>query len=132
MAAPVHVTPVLLRAASVGVELVLGLSAVYGAIGLLTGTIGMPDTWLEGTPFESWVVPGLALLLVVAVPMLAAAVLEARDAPRAATASAVAGLLQVGWIAVELLIMHRYDPLQPIVLALATLLLAATGLRLRS
>ncbi|HEY2194282.1 MAG TPA: hypothetical protein VGH76_18555 [Actinomycetospora sp.] len=132
MATPVRAAPVLLRAVTIGVEIVLGLSAVYGGIGLLTGTIGMPDTWLEGTPFASWLVPGVALLLVVAVPMLAAVVLEVRETARAAAVSAAAGLLQVGWIAAELLLMHRYDPLQPLVLALATVLLAAVGLRVRS
>lgn len=132
MAAPVHTTPVVLRGTTVGLEVVLGLSAVYGGIGLLTGTIGMPDTWLVGTPFGSWLVPGIALLLVVAVPMLLAAGAELRRLPHAVAVSAVAGLLQVGWIAAELLFMRRYDPLQPLVLALATVLLATTVLRVRS
>ncbi|NMO89452.1 hypothetical protein [Actinomycetospora sp. TBRC 11914] len=132
MVAPVRTAPVLLRAVTIGIELVLGLSAVYGGIGLLTGTIGVPDTWLEETPFGSWLVPGVALLLVVAVPMLTAAVSEVRGWAVATAISATAGLLQVGWIAAQLLLMHRYDPLQPLVLALATVLLAATGLRVRS
>lgn len=129
MAAPVRSAPVLLRALTIGVELVLGLSAVYGGIGLLTGTIGMPDTWLEGTVFGSWFVPGAALLLLVAVPMLVAAALEVRDSAYGVAASAAACLLQVVWVAAELLFMHRYDPLQPLVLGLAAVVLAAVGLR---
>jgi hypothetical protein len=132
VATPTRTGPVLLRAVTVGVEIVLGLAAVYGSVGLLTGTIGMSDTWLSGTPFRTWAVPGLALLLVVAVPTLTAAVLETRRRPRAQLVSATAGLLQVGWIAVELLVMRRYDPLQPVVLALAIVLLATTVLRTRS
>lgn len=132
MATPTRTGPVLLRAVTVGVEVVLGLAAVYGSVGLLTGTIGMSDTWLAGTPFRSWAVPGLALLLVVAVPTLTAAILETRRHPRAELVSATAGLLQVGWIAVELLAMQRYDPLQPVVLALAIVLLATTVLRTRT
>jgi hypothetical protein len=132
VATPTRTGPVLLRAVTVGVEIVLGLAAVYGSVGLLTGTIGMSDTWLSGTPFRTWAVPGLALLLVVAVPTLTAAVLETRRRPRAQLVSATAGLLQVGWIAVELLVMQRYDPLQPVVLALAIVLLATTVLRTRS
>ncbi len=129
---PVRTAPVLLRAITIGVEIVLGLSAVYGGIGLLTGTIGVPDTWLEGSVFGSWLVPGTALLVVVAVPMLTAAFLELRQHLRAEAASAGAGLLQVVWIAAELLLMHRFDPLQPPVLGLAVVLLVATALRLRS
>ena len=129
---PVRTAPVLLRAITIGVEIVLGLSAVYGGIGLLTGTIGMPDTWLEGSVFGSWLVPGTALLVVVAVPMLTAAFLELRGHVRAEAASAGAGLLQVVWIAAELLLMHRFDPLQPLVLGLAVVLLIAIALRVRS
>jgi hypothetical protein len=133
VAAPVRTAPVLLRAITIGVEVVLGLSALYGGIGLLTGTIGMPDTWLEGTPFRTWLVPGIALLLLVAVPMLAATVVELRARRGAEVVSAVAGLMQVGWIAIELLFMHRrYDPLQPLVLILASVLLGAVVLRVRS
>lgn len=132
MATPVRTAPVLARAIAIGIEIILGLSAVYGGIGLLTGTIGMPDTWLEGTVFGSWLVPGVALLLVVAVPMLTAAVLELRQDVRAQAVSAAAGLLQVVWIGAELLLMHRYDPLQPLVLGLAAVLLAVTALRARS
>ena len=132
MAAPVRAAPVLLRAITIGLEIVLGLSAVYGGIGLLTGTIGMSDAWLAGTPFGSWLVPGLALLLIVAVPMLVAAGAELRPTRHPQAVSAVAGLLQVAWIALELLLMQRYDPLQPLVLALAVVLLAVVALRPRS
>jgi hypothetical protein len=118
----------LARAVLVAVELLLGASAVYGAVGLLTGTLGMSDDWLAGTPFASWVVPGVALLLVVAVPMLGAAFLEVRGHPAAATASVAAGVLQVGWIAVQLLVMQRYFVLQPVVLLAAALLLLVAGL----
>jgi hypothetical protein len=36
----------------------------------------MPDGWLAGTPLTGWVLPGVALLIGVAVPQLAAAVLD--------------------------------------------------------
>ncbi|MDD7967970.1 hypothetical protein [Actinomycetospora lemnae] len=110
-------------------EGLLGASAVYGGIGLLTGTLGMSDAWLAGTPFTSWRWPGIALLLVVAVPMLAAAVLELRRHHLAPSASVVAGVLQVGWIAVQLLVMQRYFVLQPVVLLVAAAILLVAGLR---
>ncbi|GAA4542144.1 hypothetical protein [Pseudonocardia xishanensis] len=120
------------RSGLAALELVVGAAAVYGGIGLAAGNlIGMPADWLAGTPFGSWLWPGVFLLLVVAVPMLVAAVLELRGAPRAAVASIGAGAAQVGWIAAELLVMQRYNVLQPVMMlaGLAVLLLAVWGHR---
>lgn len=110
-------------------EIVLGVGALYGGIGLMTRSIGMPDSWLVGTPFPSWTLPGTALILVIALPMLAAAVLESRRAPGAQAATVTAGVLQVGWIAVQLLVMQRYHPFQPLVLIVAAAILLLAGLR---
>jgi hypothetical protein len=117
------------RTTLVVLELLLGVSAVYGGIGLLTGTLGMSDDWLIGTPFASWLVPGVALLLVVAAPMLGAALLEVRGHRLAPTASVLAGVLTVGWIAVQLLVVQRYFVLQPVVLIVAAGILLVAGLR---
>ncbi len=117
------------RRTLVVLELLLGASAVYGGVGLLTGSLGMSDDWLAGTPFASWLVPGVALLLIVAVPMLGAALLEVRRHHLAPTASVLAGVLQVGWIAVQLLVMQRYFVLQPAVLLVAAGILLIAGLR---
>lgn len=107
-----------------GLEAVIAASAIYGGIGLIAGNaIGMPDDWLAGTSFTSWVLPGILLLIVVAVPMTVAAALELRRSPWAAVASANAGAAQVGWIAGELLVMQRYNVLQPVMTILGLLIL---------
>lgn len=121
--------PVAARAVLVVLEVLLGASAVYGGIGLVTGSLGMSDDWLAGTPFASWLLPGIALLVVVAVPMLGAALLEVRGHRLAPAASVLAGVLQVGWIAVQLLIMQRYFVLQPVVLVVAAAMLLVAGAR---
>lgn len=121
----------IVRGLLVGAEIVLGFSALGGGLGLISGTLGMSDAWLAGTPFSSWVVPGVALLVVVAAPMLTAAFLEARSAPSAPTVSVLAGVAQVGWIAVQLLVFQRYHPLQPTVLVIAAVILVLAGLRSR-
>jgi hypothetical protein len=116
-------------------ELLVAAAALYGGIGLAAGNlIGMPDEWLVGTPFTSWLWPGVFLLLVVAVPMVAAAMLELRGSPRAAVVSVLAGAAQVAWIAVQLLVMQRYHVLQPVVslAGLAVLLLALAAHRSRA
>ena len=91
-----------------------GLVAVGGA-GLIRDGFGMPDGWLAGTPLTGWVLPGVALLIGVAVPQLAAAVLIAAGVRPGLAAGYLAGLLLVAWIAVELLILRRYFFLQPVI-----------------
>ena len=57
------------RWALVGVEGVVAAGAAYGGVGLIAGNaIHISDDWLVGTPFDSWLLPGIFLLLVVAVP----------------------------------------------------------------
>lgn len=114
--------------AVIALELLTAISAVYGGIGLISNNfIRMPDEWLQGTPFTSWVLPGVFLLLVVAAPMGIASALELRSSSCAPIGSEIAGAALVGWIGIELLLMHRYNVLQPVMLGvgLAVLLLAS-------
>ena len=123
---------------TIALELLVAAAAIYGGLGLVwdlvaDNAIGMRQDWLEGTPFTSWVLPGVFLLAVVAVPMGAAAVLELRRSPWASAASVVAGGAQVGWIAVQLAVMQRYFVLQPVMIGagLAVLALALWASRHR-
>lgn len=113
-------------------EVLVALAALYGGIGLMWGNrIGMLDEWLVGTPFTSWTLPGVLLLLVVAAPMATAAVLELRRSAWAGAASVAAGAAQIGWIAAQLVVMQRYNVQQPIMLmcGLAVVLLAVAARR---
>lgn len=92
-----------------------GAAAVYGGAGLIRDGFGMPDGWLAATPLTGWVLPGVALLIGVAVPQLAAAALILLGARPGLAAGYLAGLLLVAWIAVELLILRRYFFLQPVI-----------------
>ena len=118
-----------LRAGTAALEILLGLGAVYGTVGMWIGTLGMTSDWLAATGFASWFVPGLALLVVVGIPMLAAAALELRGQHGARLASVVAGVLQIGWIAVQLLVTQRYFVLQPVVLLVAAAILFLAAVR---
>ena len=60
-------------------------------------------------------VPGVALLIGVAVPQFAAAALIVAGARPGLAAGYLAGLLLVAWIAVQLLILRRYFFLQPVI-----------------
>ncbi|HET9919912.1 MAG TPA: hypothetical protein VFQ30_08735 [Ktedonobacteraceae bacterium] len=65
-----------IRIALFVIEVFVGLGAVLGGVGLLTGAIPfmiMPVELLQGTPFNSYMIPGLVLLVVVAGSFLFAA-----------------------------------------------------------
>ena len=109
-----------------GIALFLAIGAIYGGTELIRNGFGMPLRWLSQTPFTGWTLPGLALLIGVAVPQLAVAALIAASHRRALAASYLAGLVLIAWIAVQLLVLQRYFFLQPVIagLGLAELLLA--------
>lgn len=98
----------------IGLELVIAGNGVYGGVGLIRDGMGMPDEWLVGTPFASWLWPGVFLLLVIALPMTAAAVAELRRWRWAYQASMVAAALQLAWIAAQIVVLQRYFFLQPV------------------
>lgn len=70
----------------VALELVTAIAAAYGGVGLIAGNlIRMHDDWLRESPFGSWVLPGVFLLLVVTAPMGMATLLELRRSARGAS-----------------------------------------------
>ena len=70
------------RSSLIILESFLALTAIGGAIGLLTGTGAPPREILTHSPFADYTVPGLALLLIVGGPALVAVILLARKDPR--------------------------------------------------
>ena len=111
------------------VEVLVAVGAGYGGVGLIAdNAIGMLPEWLSGTPFTSWVWPGVFLLLVVALPMTVAAIAELTRQPFAYAASLVAGAAQVGWIVVQWLVLQRFFFLQPVMLAAGLLVIVLAWL----
>ncbi len=113
------------------VLLLVAANAVYGGVGLVVDGMGMPADWLVNLPVDSWVLPGVALLVTVAVPQLAAAVVVWRSARLGAVAGVLAGLALVLWIVVQLLVLQRYFVLQPVIagLGLVEVLLGVASIR---
>jgi hypothetical protein len=103
------------------VEAVVAVNAVYGGIGLIVNGMGMPADWLNGTPFSSWLVPGVLLMLLIAVPMASAAIAEVVGTLRAYEVSVTAGAVLVGWIAAEVVILRHFSLLQPILFVVGIL-----------
>jgi hypothetical protein len=94
-------------------ELVVGLAAVWGAVALIRDGGGMPTEWLRNTPFDTWLVPGLALLVIIGGSQLAAAAAVLTNRRHARAASIGAGLILVGWIVVQVLVLRRFHVMQP-------------------
>ncbi len=91
------------RIAVVGADLFEAVSAIAGAVGLVVGFMNIPVTVLNGTPFSDFTVPALLLGAVVGGSALMAAAITAFGPGRyGAPASAVAGCVTVGWVAVEI------------------------------
>ena len=113
-----------LRWTLIALAMFVAANALYGGIGLISGGLGMPLSWLERTWFDSWVIPGILLLAIVAVPMLVASWATWHRWPRAPEITIGAGALLAGWI-VGQMSMVRYFFLQPLLLLLG---LAIAGL----
>jgi hypothetical protein len=93
---------------AVVLEIFLGIGALFGGIQFILAPdghlLGVPLRMLAGTPFHSFLVPGLLLFTFVGVgPMVAAAITARRGAIGPLAALAV-GLTLMGWITVEMVI----------------------------
>jgi hypothetical protein len=114
-------------------EALLALNAVGGGIYGLAGAEGVPREWLRGSPFGSYFVPSLFLLVVVGGSMLAAAVAVKVNPRLGALASLVAAGILLLWIAVQVSIIGWVSWLQPTCLVLAFVIGGlAAALRRRS
>src|SRR6266568_3622701 len=103
----------------------IALSAYCGSIGLISGLLPVNASLAERLPFHSPVFGGIALALVVGLPASFVAALSWRGHARTPDAGALAGLLLVGWIAVELAIAREFSALQVVYAAAGAGLIAA-------
>jgi hypothetical protein len=92
-----------LRIVLIVLDAFLALTAVAGGIGLLAGVNAPPVEMLAGSPFRSYTIPGLALLVIVGGSALVAAVVVLRRQRWGALASGVAAAMIVGFEIVEVL-----------------------------
>jgi hypothetical protein len=106
----------------------IALSGYAGVVGLLGGGISFGDTIDARLPFGSLFVAGLALLAIVAVPMTVASVAAGRGMRHSADIVFGAGLVLVGWIAVELAFIKAYSWFHPTYLVAAIVVLGLSWL----
>jgi hypothetical protein len=94
---------------AVVLEIFLGLGAMFGGAALVLAPdghlLGMPTRLLAGSPFTSYLVPGIILFSVIGLGPLLAALLSVRDQAFAPIAAIAVGLTLIGWITVEMVVL---------------------------
>lgn len=94
------------------------VSAMAGMIGLTVGGgMGLPLGWLDGTPFATYVWPGVILGVVVGGMQALAVIAQYRRYALAWGLQAAAGLVMMIWIFVELAMLLVWSPLHGIYFA---------------
>jgi hypothetical protein len=123
----------------IALQLILFANACGGAWYGLSGAKDIPRSWLEGTPFQSFFIPSLFLLIAVGGSMLVATVAwllggRLADGRLAPWASIAAGSILVVWIVVQVAMIGYVSWMQPtcFVAGLAIAALGAVALKVRS
>lgn len=109
------------------------VTSIAGGIGfIVTNGLGLPIQWLIGTPFVSYLWPGIILAVVVGGTHLLATVFLLRSHSLAYEISAVAGFGLLIWVYVQLYILQRSYYLQTIFFSIGILELLILFILLRS
>jgi len=115
------VSAALLRGILIGLLLFGAVSAFAGGIiGAILNGGGIPLTYLEGSPFSSYLVPGLVLGLIVGGTQLLGAIGLLRRSEWALSATVVAGFGMMIWIFVEIAVIREYSTLQTVYFTLGS------------
>ena len=96
----------------VGISIFNAVSAIGGGITLATGTLPVPKALLRHTPFDSFIIPGLFLGVVIGGSAIAGALALMSHARRSQLISTAAGVVMVGWIAGETILIQGFSGLQ--------------------
>jgi len=103
----------------IGLLAFVGLAAVGGGIGLMVANgSGLPADTLSYSLFDSFVVPGLLLAIVVGGSQLVAAYLLLANRRHGLATSLLAGFILLAWIYGELYVTHAHSWLQTLMFAI--------------
>jgi drug/metabolite transporter (DMT)-like permease len=92
------------------------VAAWAGAIGLLTGDIDFGDALDERLPFDSLTLAGVALAMIVAIPLSALSWSAWTGHPRTNQLSLLVGIALIGWIVVQILVLRSLSLFQALCL----------------
>lgn len=102
------------------------VSAWGGAVGLVTGGIDFGAATNQRLPFGSVVLAGLALAAIVALPLSVLTWVSWTGSPRTASVSLLVGMMLVGWIVLQVVVLWAYSIFQPIYLGIGASFIAAS------
>src|ERR1700674_5565523 len=94
---------------AIALEIFLGLGALFGGGALILAPdghlLGMPTKLLAGSPFPSFLMPGIVLFTFVGLAPLLAATITVRRHALAPVAAVGVGLTLIGWVSVEMVVL---------------------------
>lgn len=105
----------IIRYTLAAILLIVALNAFGGGWYGLAGARDVPKEWLEGSPFRSYFLPSLVLLIVVGGSSLTAALLSFINHRLKIKAAFIAGIIMLLWIGVQLGYIGYVSWLQPAV-----------------
>jgi hypothetical protein len=94
-------------------QLLVGLSAIISGYGIVMGHgLGMPLNWLDGSPFHSYLIPGLVLFFIVGGSYVLSSVTTWMSHQYAPQMASIAGFGIMIWIFTEMYIVRQSHWLQ--------------------
>jgi hypothetical protein len=95
------------RLTLVVLEAFVALTSIACGVGLAVGAIQFPPVWLQGAPFSDYTIPGLVMAIAVGGSSLLAAEMILTGREGGVVASALAGLLLMGFEVAEVAIVDQ-------------------------
>jgi hypothetical protein len=119
------------RTVLIAMELFIGVMAIVGTVGLLGGFWSqvLPAEMLRGSPFTSYLIPALALLVLVGGSSFLAALFLLGDRSVGVVVSLLAGVILVSFEVVEYLVIGMTMFLRPLMFVLGLFLIALAAHR---
>lgn len=109
-----------------GLDALIAVLALWGGVALIAGAwdFVLPAGWLAPLGLTSWVLPGIALILLIGGSMTVAAVASWHGYRYAAEVSIVAGVVLLAWVAAQFALFGLRAPVQAITCLLAIAVIA--------
>jgi hypothetical protein len=108
----------MVRIVLIVLEILIGIAALAGGANATLGARGVPREWLKGTPFKSYLVPGIVLIILVGGSMLVAAGLLIGGVHVARVVSLEAGIILLAWVGAQFATIGYRHVMQPLSLGL--------------
>lgn len=106
----------------------LGGGAIYGGVSFILdptgGILGIPLEWIQDTPFGSYLVPGVFLLVVLGFGSFITAFGLARNRFWAWPTGLSLGVITVLWIVIQYGVIQQYFFLQPVIAGVGIAIIA--------